>query len=108
MTSIDGSHSNLELAGGPVSWGVDFADAPGNPPYEDVLTGVAAADLSWIELGPVGYLPQDRTLLAAHGLSVAGTFVFEALHDPSARPGAIRRPRGALSAVAATGGGCWS
>jgi inosose dehydratase len=94
----------LELAAGPVSWGVDFADAPDNPPYVEVLAGVAAAGLRWIELGPVGYLPEDRAVLAAHGLAVAGTFVFEALHDPSGRPAAIQAAARALSAIEATGG----
>ena len=68
----------IQLAGGPVSWGVDFADAPGNPPYEDVLAGIAAAGLRWIELGPVGYVPPRAP--AEHGLRVVGTFVFDAFH----------------------------
>jgi inosose dehydratase len=104
MTQGRRSPLSLELAGGPVSWGVDFADAPDNPPYEDVLAGVAAAGLRWIELGPVGYLPEDRALLAAQGLAVAGTFVFEALHDPSARTEAIRAASRALTAIEATAG----
>jgi inosose dehydratase len=94
----------IELAGGPVSWGVDFAEDLDNPPYEEVLTGVAAAGLRRIELGPVGYLPADRTLLAKHGLAAVGTFVFERLHDPSARPAAIRAAAQALEAIDATGG----
>jgi inosose dehydratase len=68
----------IQLAGGPVSWGVDFADAPGNPPYYEVLAGIAAAGLRWMELGPVGYVPPRA--LAEHGLRAVGTFVFEAFH----------------------------
>src|SRR4051812_8787167 len=68
----------IRLAGGPVSWGVDSADAPGNPPYEDVLAGIAAAGLRWMELGPVGYVPP--TAPAADGIGVVGTFVFDAFH----------------------------
>jgi inosose dehydratase len=94
----------VELAGGPVSWGVDFADAPDNPPHQDVLAGVADVGLRSIELGPVGYLPEDRALLAAHGLASVGTFVFEALHDPAKRPRAIRAATDALRAIDATGG----
>jgi inosose dehydratase len=94
----------VELAGGPVSWGVDFADDPDNPPYENVLAGVAAAGLSRIELGPVGYLPAERAVLASYGLAAVGTFVFEPLHDASARPAAIRAASRALAAIDATGG----
>jgi inosose dehydratase len=104
MTSGNRPPLPVELAGGPVSWGVDFADAPDNPPYEDVLAGVAAAGLRLVELGPVGYLPADRALLAAHGLAGVGTFVFEALHDPSARSGAVRVAARALAAIEAIGG----
>src|SRR5215813_7918871 len=75
----------IELAGGPVSWGVDFADAPGNPPYAEVLAGIAAAGLRWMELGPVGYVPPAAP--AAAGLGVVGTFVFDALAGAVARDG---------------------
>src|SRR3954464_11605811 len=71
----------IRLAGGPVSWGVDFADAPGNPPYDEVLAGIAASGLRWLELGPVGSLPPRA--LAAHGLRAVGTFVFDAFHAAS-------------------------
>jgi inosose dehydratase len=92
---------SIELAGGPVSWGVDFAGAPGNPPYGEVLAGIASAGLRWTELGPVGYLPRGRAALEAHGLASAGTFVFEPLLDAVAALGAARR---ALAAIAETGG----
>ena len=94
----------IELAGGPVSWGVDFAGDPGNPPYREVLAGIAAAGLRWMELGPVGYLPRRRVVLRAHGLQSAGGFVFAPLHDPAARTSAIRAARLALDAIVATGG----
>src|SRR6476661_5758915 len=86
----------IRLAGGPVSWGVDFADAPGNPPYEEVLSGIAAAGLRWMELGPVGYVPPSAP--AEHGLGVVGTFVFDAFH----MGGVDVRP--AVDAIAAAGG----
>jgi inosose dehydratase len=96
--------SSIELAGGPVSWGVDFADAAGNPPYEQVLAGIAGAGLTWMELGPVGYVPADPAVLARHGLRCAGTFVFEPLHDPGARAAVLAATDAALDAIAATGG----
>jgi inosose dehydratase len=90
----------IRLAGGPVSWGVDFADAPGNPPYEDVLAGIAAAGLRWMELGPVGYVPPEAP--AAHGLRAVGTFVFDAFHE--AERDVLAAVDAALDAIVAAGG----
>jgi inosose dehydratase len=89
----------LDLATGPVSFGVDFAGAPGNPPWEDVLDGIAAAGFTWTELGPLGYLPADVSL-TAHGLELTGGFVFEPLLDP----GAVAAARAVAERVAALGG----
>jgi inosose dehydratase len=94
--------ARVELAGGPVSWGVDFTGAPGNPPYDDVLAGIAAAGLRWTELGPLGYVPADRRVLARHGLRCAGTFVFEPLSVRGG--GALAAAHAALDAIVASGG----
>jgi inosose dehydratase len=98
----------LRLAGGPVSWGVDFADAPGNPPYEAVLDAIAASGLKWLELGPVGYLPTDvqtaRTALKSRGLGAVGTFVFDDFHSARAAERLLSATDAALDAIEATGG----
>ena len=91
--------SAIELAGGPVSWGVDFADAPDNPPPEVVLDGIAGAGLRWLELGPAGYLP-GGAVLRARGLRAVGTFVFADFH----RAGADAETEAALDAIAGAGG----
>jgi inosose dehydratase len=83
----------IRLATGPVSWGVDFAGAPANPPAEEVLAGIRAAGYAGTELGPLGYLGDD---LGA--LSLAGGFVFEPL-DRETRAGEVARR------VRALGGG---
>src|SRR3954468_13610615 len=90
----------IRLAGGPVSWGVDFADAPGNPPHEDVLAGIAAAGLRWMELGPVGYVPPAAP--AEHGLRAVGTFVFDAF--ASGNDAVLVAVDAALDAIVAAGG----
>ncbi|MDA0184045.1 sugar phosphate isomerase/epimerase [Solirubrobacter phytolaccae] len=99
---------SIHLAGGPVSWGVDFADTPGNPVPDVVLDGIAAAGLGWMELGPVGYLPRDpgaaRAALRARGLGAVGTFVFDDLHRPEARDTVLAAVDAALVAITATGG----
>ncbi len=77
-----------------MSWGVDFPDQPGAPPWERVLDGIAGAGYRNVELGPYGFLPTDpgdlREALAARGLRPAGGLLYEPFHDPEAH-GAIRR-----------------
>jgi inosose dehydratase len=81
----------LRLATGPVSWGVDFADAPGNPPWADVVAGIDAAGYRWTELGPLGYLPPEADAeLARRGIGVTGGFVFEPLLDATRALAAAR------------------
>jgi len=98
----------IRLATGPVSWGVDFADAPGNPPWEQVLDEIARSGIGALELGPVGYLPEDSAVLRAalgdRGLTAVGSFVFEALHDPSQAQPIMDTAERACRAIAAAGG----
>jgi inosose dehydratase len=98
----------MQLAGGPVSWGVDFADAPGNPPYHVVLDAIAAAGLRWLELGPVGYLPTAADgashALTSRGLGAVGTFVFDDFHASGADDRLSAATEAGLDAILATGG----
>ena len=95
----------LELGTGPVSWGVDFADAPGNPPWREVVDGIAAAGYRWTELGPLGYLPHDvAPALHERAIGVSAGFVFEPLHDAQRRPGVLSAARAVARRVAALGG----
>ncbi len=75
----------IQVANGPVSWGVDLPDKPGAPPWEEVFDEISEAGYKLCELGPMGYLPDDnervRTELAARGLGVAGSYIFEPMHD---------------------------
>jgi inosose dehydratase len=96
--------SRVTLAGAPVSWGVDFADDPLNPPPSEVLDGIAAAGLEWMELGPPGFLPASADVLSDRGLRSVGTFVFEDLHDPDARGRVTAAAHDALTTLVAFGG----
>jgi inosose dehydratase len=91
--------TQIRLAGGPVSWGVDFADTPENPAADVVVRGITAAALEWMELGPVGYLPPGD-----HGLGVVGTFVFDDLHRPAARAAVLDAVDAAVAAIVAAQG----
>jgi len=98
----------IRLATGPVSWGVDFADAPGNPPWQQVLDEIQRSGVAALELGPVGYLPEDperlRGALDARGLTAVGSFVFEDLHDPAQGDQVLHVAERACRAIAAAGG----
>ncbi len=80
--------SSISLSTGPVTWGVDFADAPGNPPWNEVLDDIERSGLGELELGPIGYLPEDsetlRAELGRRRLVAVGSVVFDDLHDPAA------------------------
>ncbi len=76
----------IRIGNAPCSWGVEFPDDPRNPPWRQVLKECAEAGYKGIELGPVGYMPEDPTILAdalaEHDLSLIGGVVFRAYHDP--------------------------
>jgi inosose dehydratase len=95
----------VRLATGPVSWGVDFAGAPDNPPWRSVLDGAAAAGFRWLELGPLGYLPPNAgEALARRGIGVTAGFVFEPLHEPDALGATLATGHRTAAAVKAAGG----
>lgn len=77
---------SLKLANAPVSWGVDYADHPKNAPWQQVMSQIAEAGFNYTELGPYGYYPPDRELLARElkqrNLAVVAGFIFQPLHEP--------------------------
>jgi inosose dehydratase len=79
------TRSRLRLGSCPDSWGVWFADDPGQTPWPRFLDELAEAGYQWLELGPYGYLPTDparlRDEVERRGLQVSGQAVFGALHD---------------------------
>jgi inosose dehydratase len=78
---------SLKLANAPVSWGVDYADHPQNPPWQLVMSQIAGAGFKFTELGPHGYYPTDPAVLSREldqrGLSVIAGFIFQSLHEPA-------------------------
>lgn len=77
-----------EIGAAPCSWGVEFAGDPRNPHWERVLDECAEAGYGGIELGPVGYMPEDPAqlgdALAARDLTLIAGVAFRAFHDPLA------------------------
>ena len=78
----------IRIGNAPCSWGVEFAKDPRNPNWRRVLKECATAGYTGIELGPVGFMPEDPApladALAEEGLSLIGGVVFRPFHDPSA------------------------
>jgi inosose dehydratase len=78
---------NLSIGNAPCSWGVEFFDDPRNPPWTRVLDEAKAAGYRGIELGPLGYMPEDPAILgpalAERGLTLIGGVLFRPFHDPA-------------------------
>jgi len=75
----------IQIGNAPCSWGVEFANDPRNPAWQTVLKQCAEAGFTGIELGPVGFMPEDPAILAEaldqNGLELIGGVVFRAFHD---------------------------
>jgi inosose dehydratase len=77
---------HLSIGNAPCSWGVEFGDDPRNPAWTHVLDEAQAAGYTGIELGPLGYMPEDPSILgpalAERGLTLIGGVLFQPFHDP--------------------------
>jgi inosose dehydratase len=75
----------IKIGNAPCSWGIEFASGPGYPAWQRVLDECKAAGYNGIELGPIGYMPEDPEILAealaARKLELIGGVVFRAFHD---------------------------
>ena len=77
----------IRIGNAPCSWGIEFASDPSYPSWQTVLDQCAAAGYTGIELGPIGYMPEDPAILApalaARELEIIGGVVFRPFHDPA-------------------------
>lgn len=77
---------SIRIGNAPCSWGVEFAGDPRNPPWRTVLRECAEAGYKGIELGPIGFMPEDPAVLAEalaeHDLTLIGGVLFRPFHDP--------------------------
>ncbi len=78
---------SIRIGNAPCSWGVEFAQDERNPTWQTVLQECQSAGYTGIELGPVGFMPEDPAeladALAKHELELIGGVVFRAFHDPA-------------------------
>lgn len=79
---------SYRVGNAPCSWGVEFGDDPRNPDWRRVLDDAQAAGYAGMELGPLGFLPEDPDVLAealgSRGLTLTAAVMFRPLHDPAA------------------------
>ena len=77
---------SIRIGNAPCSWGVEFSDDPRNPEWKTVLSQCAQSGYRGIELGPVGFMPEDPVelgeALSQYELELIGGVVFRAFHDP--------------------------
>ncbi|MGR3615127.1 MAG: TIM barrel protein [Paracoccaceae bacterium] len=77
----------IRIGNAPCSWGVEFAEDPRNPTWRTVLKECAEAGYKGIELGPVGFMPEDPVVLSEaldeFGQELIGGVVFRPFHDAS-------------------------
>lgn len=75
----------IRIGNAPCSWGIEFASDPSYPNWQSVLQQCARAGYKGIELGPIGYMPEDpavlRDALQKNDLSIIGGVVFRPFHD---------------------------
>ncbi len=75
----------IKIGNAPCSWGIEFASDPAYPTWQSVLNQCASAGYKGIELGPIGYMPEDpailREELVKNDLSIIGGVVFRPFHD---------------------------
>jgi inosose dehydratase len=97
----------LNVGNAPLSWGVFEGDAETNPPWSTVLDEIVTAGYRRMELGPIGFLPENtdvlRDELARRGLTLTGGFVYEHMHDPEQREVVLRNTRRVGSILSALG-----
>lgn len=78
---------SIRIGNAPCSWGVEFAEDARNPTWQQVLKDCASAGYKGIELGPVGFMPENPAILgpalAENGLELIGGVVFRPFHDPA-------------------------
>ena len=78
----------IKVGNAPCSWGVEFAGDPRNPTWEKVMEDCATAGYTGIELGPIGFMPEDPDVLSEalqkHGLELSAGVLYQPFHDPDA------------------------
>jgi len=97
----------IRVGNAPCSWGVEWAGDPRNPAWRTVLDECSQAGYEGIELGPIGFMPEDPNVLGPElqqrGLELIGGVVFQPFHDPAQFDKVIEKARRTATALVAHG-----
>ena len=87
----------VSIANAPTSWGIEDPEDRANPAWAAVLDDVAAAGYAGVELGPLGYLPDEspvlRLELERRHLQLVAGYLFMPLHTPEGIASAVEMAR---------------
>jgi inosose dehydratase len=85
-TIIKREFMKLKISNAPCSWGVETPCSATNPDWKTVLDECKASGYKGIELGPVGFFPEDpstlKDALSERDLTLTAGVVFRPFHDP--------------------------
>ncbi len=97
----------ISIGNAPCSWGIEFPSDPSYPSWQSVLDQCAGAGYKGIELGPIGYMPEDPAILApalaARDLAIIGGVVFRPFHDAAKWDEVLDAARRTCTALVAHG-----
>jgi inosose dehydratase len=107
---VDGEVSApIRICTAPGTWGIEPVGNPAQAPFALVLDEVAAAGFDGIELGPLGYLPDEPERLVAQlssrGLELSAGFLMEPFHDPGQTLRILRTAERTCELLAGAGAG---
>lgn len=78
----------LNIGNAPCSWGIETPNSDTNPHWKTVLNECQEAGFKGIELGPVGFFPENAKVLgealSSRDLTLTAGVVFRPFHDPDA------------------------
>jgi len=98
---------SIKIGNAPCSWGVEWADDPRNPSWESVLIECRESGYDGIELGPIGFMPEDPSelgdALEKYSLELIGGVVFQPFHDAGAKADVVEKARRTAAALSAHG-----
>jgi inosose dehydratase len=99
----------MRIGNAPTSWGIEDPEDGANPSWRQVLDGVAGAGYEGIELGPIGFLPENGLVLPRElerrGLTLVAGYVFEPLHLPERLGNTLQLVHRVCRLLASAGGG---